>query len=212
MDYIFAVDEAIQKLLSCLSDSTGWKYLKSRRCLKKTVKDLIFEIDFYSSKWNTSHESVEVNAAFNLSCKRYGKFPVDNVIASVSYQPELYTPGGGYWYDISTEKKLFDSFEDLNYRIQGSAVILCNSFEDDYFAATQALFQEHFDEYSVHLDFIADVLGFSVIEEKAHEIYDNLSAEMKLQVLEYKNGARNKTWMNNRGNLKFIVDNGLVIL
>ncbi len=54
-------------------------------------------------------------------------------------------------------------------------------------------FREHFYEYSVHLDFSADVLGVSFIEEKAHEIYDNLSAEMKPQVLEYKNGARDKT-------------------
>lgn len=32
--------------------------------------------------------------------KKYGKLPVDNVVASMSYHPE-----NGYWYDISTEDK-----------------------------------------------------------------------------------------------------------
>ena len=47
MGYIFAVDEAIEKLITSLSEAIGWKYLKSQRCLKKTVGDLVFEIDFY---------------------------------------------------------------------------------------------------------------------------------------------------------------------
>ena len=210
MEYIFSVEEATQKLFLSLSEATGWKYLKSQRCLKKTVKDLVFEIDFFSSKWNLSHQSVEVNAEFRLWCKNYGKLPVNNVIASISYQPELCHSNGGYLYDISTEEKLHSAFEDLNSRIQNTAVSLCTQFENDYLAATESLFRKHFDEYNVHLDFIADKLGISVIREKAQEIYDSISDEMKRQALEYKNGARNKAWMINRGNLKYVIDNDLI--
>ena len=73
MGYIFAVDEAIEKLITSLSEAIGWKYLKSQRCLKKTVGDLVFEIDFYSSKWNSSHERVEINAGFSMWNKSYDK-------------------------------------------------------------------------------------------------------------------------------------------
>ena len=156
--------------------------------------------------WNLSHQRVEVNAEFKLWCKNYGKLPVNNVIAAISYHPELYNPSGGYWYDISTEEKLLCAFEDLNSRIQNTAVSLYTQFEADYLAAAESLFREHFAEYNVHLDFIADKLGLPVIQEKAQEIYDNLSDEMKRQALEYKNGARDKMWMINRNNLKFIID------
>lgn len=210
MAYIFSVEEATQRLFTGLSETTGWKYLKSQRCLKKTVKDLVFQINFFSSKWNLSHQSVEVNAEFKLWCKNYGKLPVNNVIAFMSYRPDLHDPNGGYWYDISTEQKLLAVFEDLNSTIQNTAVSLYSKFENDYLAATEYLFREHFDEYSVHLDFIADKLGISVIQEKAQEIYDSLSDEMRRQVLEYKNGARNTAWMINRCNLKYIVDNDLI--
>ena len=39
MEYIYAVTEAQEKLIGMLAESTGWKYLKSGRCLKKKVKD-----------------------------------------------------------------------------------------------------------------------------------------------------------------------------
>lgn len=212
MGYIYSVEEATQKLYAELTEATGFKYLKSQQCLKKTVKDLVFEIQFFTSKWNQSHERVEVNAEFRLWCKRYGKLPVDNVIATIAYQPKQSFSDDGYWYDISSEEKLSAAFKELNDRIQSTAVMLCVRYEEDYNAATEELFREHFDEYNVYLDFIADTLGISVIKEKAQELYDNLSEEMKRQAADYKNGARDRMWMINRGNLKYIIDNDLVRL
>lgn len=91
------------KINSELSEITGFKYLKSG-VLKKTVKDIVFEIYFFSSKWNESGQSIEINAELRLIYKTYGKLPVDNVVASMSYQPE-----NGYWYDISTESRLLET-------------------------------------------------------------------------------------------------------
>ena len=84
MEYIFSVEEATQKLFTRLSETTGWKYLKSQQCLKKTVRDLVFQINFFTSKWNISYKRVEVSAEFKLWCKSYGKSSVNNVIAMMS--------------------------------------------------------------------------------------------------------------------------------
>lgn len=50
MEYIYSVEEATQYLYDRLAEATGWKFLKSQRCLKKTVKELVFEINFFLIK------------------------------------------------------------------------------------------------------------------------------------------------------------------
>lgn len=147
---------------------------------------------------------MEINADFRLVNKSYGKLPVDNIVASMQYNPD-----GGSWYDILTEKKLNSVFAELSKRISETAMNLCGQFEADRHAAVEYLFR-HFDEYNVRLDFIADELGIETAKEKAREIYSALSDEIKQQIEDYKNGARNKTWMLNRCNLKYIVDNDFI--
>ena len=203
MEDILNVTEAKTRLIQELSEITGFKYLKSG-VLKKNVKDIVFEINFFSSKWNESGQSIEINAELRLIYKKYGKLPVDNVVASMCYQPE-----NGYWYDISTESKLLETRNILEKRFQESAIDLVNRFENDYNSAVEYLFFKGFEKYDVQLDFIAEHLGPAAIKDKAQQIYDELSDEVKEQVVQYQNGARNKTWMLNRCNLKYIVDNNI---
>lgn len=203
MDKYLGVEEAKTRLIYELSEVTGFKYLKSG-VLKKTVKDIVFEINFFFSKWNLSGQSIEVNADLRLVYKKYGKLAVDNVIASMSYHPTE-----GYWFDISTESKLNETKKILEQCFRETAVDLANRFEKDYTAAIQYLFLSGFEKYHVHLDYVADNLGQMVIRDKAQQIYDELSAEMKDQIVQYQNGARNKPWMVNRCNLKYIADNHL---
>lgn len=61
MEDMLNVAEAKTRLIQELSEITGFKYLKSG-VLKKTVKDIVFEINFFSSKWNESGQSIEINA------------------------------------------------------------------------------------------------------------------------------------------------------
>ena len=203
MNNILNVEDAKARLIYELSILTDFKYLKSG-VLKKTVKDIVFEINFFSSKWNASGQSIEINADLRLIYKKYGKLPVDNVVASMSYHP-----ADGYWYDISTESKLFETKEILEQRFQETVLDLVSRFESDYTSATEYIFFEGFEKYNVHLDYIADTLGQDVIKEKTQQIYDGLSEDWKEQVVQYQNGARNKGWMLNRCNLKYIVDNNL---
>lgn len=144
MEDMLNVAEAKTRLIQELSEITGFKYLKSG-VLKKTVKDIVFEIYFFSSKWNESGQSIEINAELRLIYKTYGKLPVDNVVASMSYQPE-----NGYWYDISTESRLLETRNILEKRFQETAMDLVHRFENNYHSAVQYLFFEGFEKYDVH--------------------------------------------------------------
>ncbi len=203
MESILNFEEAKTRLIYELSTVTGFKYLKSG-ILKKTIKDVVFEINFFSSKWNALGQSIEINADLRIIYKKYGKLPVDNVVASMSYNPT-----DGYWYDISTESNWLETQDILEQRFRETAMDLVNRFEEDYNAAIQYLFFEGFEKYNVYFDFVADNLGQEVIKDKAQKMYDGLSDEWKEQVIQYQNGARNKSWMLNRCNLKYIVDNNL---
>ena len=68
MEDMLNVAEAKTRLIQELSEITGFKYLKSG-VLKKTVKDIVFEINFFSSKWNESGQSIEINAELRLIYK-----------------------------------------------------------------------------------------------------------------------------------------------
>ena len=73
MDKILSVEEAKTRLIHELSITTGFKYLKSG-VLKKTIKDIVFEVNFSFSKWNASGQSIEVMADLRLIYKKYGNF------------------------------------------------------------------------------------------------------------------------------------------
>ena len=46
------VKEYIDSFIMDVNQIIKWKYLKSRRELKKQINELVFQIDFYSSKYN----------------------------------------------------------------------------------------------------------------------------------------------------------------
>ena len=208
MDSFLSVEEATNTVFSGLEEFTGWKFLKSQRCLKKKVGDLEFVIDFFTSKWNTSGEYVGINADFRLVYKKLGKLPVQNVVAGYEYHPK--TGEDKYWYDISTKEKLDSVIEILKSEIQMTALRLEAEMTKDYKEAVRSLFENHFDDYRVKLAFVADVLGLEAVVPKARSIFDALSDAEKQDIADYKNGKRTKQWMINPSNLKFIVDNLLI--
>ena len=55
-----------------------------------------------------------------------------------------YHPVDGYWYDITTEKKLIETRDILGKRLQESAMDLADRFENDYRSAIEYLFFEGF--------------------------------------------------------------------
>ena len=200
-----SIDDAITSLLLPIAKELDFKYYKSKRCLKKKVKNLEFVLDLYSNKWNKSEESIEVNVGFHIYNKDYGKLPVESVVAS-----KMYKPKDKEWYDITSEEKLGEVIDELSSVLKEEIGDLYLRFEDNYPAAIEYLLNKKFSDFNVYLDFIADNLGKDIISDRVKEIYSNLSDDMLSQIDDYKKGIRNKTWMLNRNNIRYIVDNDLI--
>ena len=59
-------------------------------------------------------------------------------------------------------------------------------------------------------DFLIDVLGEESVMYRVNEFIEQLSDSDKQQIADYKKGVRNKSWMLNRSNMRFVVDNGYI--
>ena len=206
MVQLLYVEEATDLAYTELEEFTGWKFLKSQRCLKRKIKDIELYIKFSTSKWNKSHEYVGLNADFEIVYRKLGKLPVQNTVAYYEYRPK--TGDDLYWYDISGEEKLRTVINALEFEIKNTALKLTEQLENNMEKAIQALLDEGFEEYHVRLDFVADILGADAIKPRVKNIVMSLSDEEKQQIKDYRNGARTKKWMLNPTNLKYIVDNG----
>lgn len=202
-----SVEDARERLHQYLAEQTGWKYLKSRRCLKKVINDLVFEINFYYSHWNYSYESIQVNCALSMWSKKLDK--TLNVKSSVGGY--FFEHPEHYYYDITTEAKLSQIMELLATKIKKYAITLADKFEEDYLGAVKSLLDDEiFDRYGISLEYIALHLGNEFVRNKAKEIYEALDDNWKQQMKDYKQGDRSKNWMINPSNLKYILDNDLI--
>ena len=202
-DNYSSAGDYIASFIIKLSEATGFKYLKSQRALKQTIGSMVFEVSFYSSKWNLWPESIQINAAMWVSYKKYGVGPrAANTIASKSIQAE-----NDYWFDITTAEKYEEVLALFVRELNSTAVDLADRFRKDPELAAKYLLDEKFYEYRVALDFLEDILGADAIQYRITEMVEALSDDERQQIMDYKNGARNKTWMLNRCNLRYIADN-----
>lgn len=199
-----SIEEAETTLLSAIAEELDFQYLKSKKCLKKVMKDLVFTIDFYKCKWNKAGDKIEVNAGFHIFYKKYGKLPVESVVASKMYKPE-----DKEWFDITSRDKLNAVIKVLSESFKDEVLDIYHRFEENYVEAVKFLLDNKFNEFNIYLDFVADALGREAILKKANQISDGFSDEIREQIIEYKKGSRNKKWMLNRSNIKYIVDNDL---
>ena len=199
------VNETISLFISKLSESTGYKYLKSSRSLKKTVGQIVFEVLFFSSKWNDDN-IIEINADFRVSYKKYGAAStIHGIVASKCFRPDT-----GYWFDISSEDKFEKTLNYFEIELQTTVVDLSNRFDKDFKDACQYLLEEKFNVYHVFLDFLMDVLGKEKVMYRVNEFIEQLSESDKQQIADYKKGIKNKAWMLNRSNIRFVVENGYI--
>lgn len=199
-----SIENAENTLLSAIANELGFQYLKSKKSLKKVIKDLVFVIDFYMCKWNKAGDKIEVNAGFHIYNKKYGKLPAESVVAS-----KMYKPKDKEWYDITSKEKLSEVIKELSNTLKDEVLSLFLRFEKDYAEAVKFLLSEKFEEFNVYLDFVAGTLGEYAILQQAEQISSVFSDDIRAQIEEYRKGVRNKKWMLNRSNIKYIVDNNL---
>ena len=61
-------------------------------------------------------------------------------------------------------------------------------------------------------DFLIDVLGEEKVLYRVTEFTERLSESDRQQIADYKKDIKNKAWMLNRSNLRFVVDNGYILI
>lgn len=139
---IYTVLEAKQILYDSLTKYTGWQFLKGQQCLRKKIEDMVFEIQFYSSKYNSSNVSVEINCEFLFWNRKYDN--MCNINSKIGFI--FFTPEKEYWYDISTETKINLTIKALKDKIDKYVKPLTNEFEKDYDKAIQYLSNKNIQE------------------------------------------------------------------
>lgn len=139
--------EANELLYSSLIEYTGWKFLKSQKCLRKSIDDIVFDICFYSSKYNHSEEYIGINCEFEMWNKKFDKIcSVNSKFGYVFFEPEK-----EYWYDVSTEEQLKWVIEDLKDKINEYVFPLIKEFENDYDSAIMYLSrEENINKYKIN--------------------------------------------------------------
>lgn len=204
---MLSVEDATSRLYNALSTYTGWNFLKSQRCLKKTIGDLVFQINFFTSKWNVSFERVEVQCECQMWCKKFDK--TLNVKSQIGYYQ--FNPLNAEWYDISDERKLTIAIEQISKHLDKTVLPLCKAFEEDFtYAAIQLAEENNFKKYHIRLQFLDVYAGREYVYKLAQDYVDSLSDVMKQDMVKYKQGDRSKSWMINPSNLKYIIDNDLL--
>lgn len=204
---MLSVEDATSALYNQIAKNIGWKFLKSKKCFKKTIHDLIFEIQFYSSKWNESYKNVEVQCECQMWCKKFDKTP--NVKSQVGYYE--FVPKTGTWWNISDKNSLQRTAEQLCEQIKNIVIPLSECFERDFtMAAKHLLDDDKFEQFHIRFEFVAFYAGEDYITDKAKAFYQALPENIHQQVKDYRNGSLEEEWMLNPCNLKYIVDNHIV--
>lgn len=214
MAKVLSVDEALATLAEQLSQKIDWKYLKSKRCFKKVIGDVVFELNFYTSKWNVSHERVEIRCGLSMWCKKFDK--TCNVHSSIGHYG--FGPlSGDYYWDIVHEENIPTVVSELYEQMESTILDLCKRFEENVVEAVKYLAQpEQLHKYHIYLDFIDVYAGRSYAEAGAKAYYENLDDEIKVKFKENYESMINggeavnsygKNSMINRENFKIIIEN-----
>ncbi len=199
-----SVKEAVDNLLKQISERIGWKMVKGQRCIKKTVGDLVFQINIYSSKWNRSYENIEIQCGCQLWCKKFDK--TLNTKSQVGYYKFA-----AEWWVITDSDNLSNTINNLCKQIEETILPLSKQFETDFIEGVKALaVKDIYSQYNVRLEFIDAYAGREYVKEIAKNYYESLSEIIKQDIIRYKQGAKDKAWMINPSNLKYIVDKNIL--
>lgn len=202
-----SVEEAVENLLKQISERIGWKMVKGQRCIKKTVGDLVFQINVYSSKWNRSYENIEIQCECQLWCKKFDK--TLNTKSHVgSYK---FAAHNARWWVITDSDNLSNTINNLCKQIEETILPLSKQFETDFIEGVKALaVKDIYSQYNVRLEFIDVYAGREYVKEIAKNYYESLSEIIKQDIIRYKQGAKDKAWMINPSNLKYILDKNIL--
>lgn len=197
------VKECIDSFIMDINHAIDWKYLKSRRMLKKQVNEIIFQIDFYSSKYN-DNSRIEIRSECRVWCRRYDKsLTIKSGIANISFLAEA-----GYWWDIQKENSRENTFQSIIKELQTKVLPIVEEMEKDYNSGLRELVYRYgFNAFFNSIQFIDEVLGREEAFRAAGEYSKNFS-EMERNIL--KRFARGECKLVNERNLHYMIENQLI--
>lgn len=68
-----SVKEYIDSFINDINSEINWEYIKSSKTLKEQIKDIVFEINFYSPKYNSGDTHVEIRSECRIWYRKYDK-------------------------------------------------------------------------------------------------------------------------------------------
>lgn len=206
-DEALSVEDAVSEFIFRISEATGWKLLKSQKIIKRTVGDLVFQINFHSSRWNQSYQNIEIQCECQLWCKKLDKsFNNRSGVGFIAFEP----PKGAFW-NITTLRSLEQAVRAVCEQIKHTVVPLSELFAVDFNRAVYELSKkEMFERYHVKIEFLDLYIDRESVVKAAQEYFCTLPKEQKRDIERYRNGAKDMAWMINPSNLKYIIDKQLI--
>lgn len=192
------VKESIDAFIAEVNEEIQWKYLKSSRTLKKKIGDVVFEIEFYSSKYNGMDTQIEIRSECRVWCS-YGM---------IAFFPFL--ENWDYWWDITSLSQRQQIKRELVMEIKQKVLSVVSVLQDNFVKGAMAIVtKDSFDRFSSGLQFIDEYVGREQAIELAKSYVDKFSSVDRMQAKSYLNGNDD---LCNEYNLKYLIDNKLAVI
>lgn len=187
--------EYIDAFIAEVNEEIQWKYLKSSRTLKKKIGDVVFEIAFYSSKYNGADAQIEIRSECRVWCD-YGMVAIFSFLENWDY-----------WWDITSASKCQQVKRGLVVEIEKKVLPIVSMMQEDFAKGAMAMVtRDSFDRFSGDLQFIDECVGREQAIGLAKSYVDNFSTADWACVKSYLNGTDD---LCNEHNLKYLIDNKL---
>lgn len=199
-----SVKESIDSFINDINNEINWKYLKSSRTLKKQISDIVFEINFYSSKYNGVDSHVEIRSECRIWCRKYDKsLTVKSAIATIAFLADK-----KYWWDITSEGNRKSTLQSLVQEINAKVISCTSEMEADFNSGLLNLIYSHgFSTYSNSIQLIDDLLGREEALKAASEYSKSFTSADQHLIKRFSNG---ETDLVNEKNLRYMLDNHLI--
>lgn len=189
------IKEYVDAFIAEVNEEIQWKYLKSSRNLKKKIGSVVFEIDFYSSKYNGMDAQIEIRS----ECRVWWN---DGLIAVFPFLENW-----DYWWDITSASQYQQVKEGLVAEIERKVLPMISIMQENFENGAMAIVtRDSFDRFSSDLQFINECVGREQAIELAKSYVDNFSSADWARAKSYLNGEDD---LCNEHNLKYLIDNEL---
>ncbi|MBD5475492.1 MAG: hypothetical protein HDR17_05840 [Lachnospiraceae bacterium] len=199
-----SVTEYIDSFIVDVNNTINWKYLKSRRVLKKEINDIVFQVDFYSSKFNSTGSRIEIKSECRVWCRKYDKsLTVKSGIADIAFMEDK-----GCWWDIRDADNRNTVLHSLLQEINAKVIRFTMKMENDFKSGLLNLICDYgFSAYSNSMQYIDETFGREEVLAAANEYMKNMSVSEQKMIGRFMNGEND---LVNERNLRYMIDYHLI--